>query len=121
LVSKNIKIKIHKTTILAVVFLYGCQNLVPHIKRITPTEGVLKKGVEENIRPIISNSSPNIIRMVKLRRMRSVRHVPSRERRRMLTESWSRWEDNIKIWLRPYATSWKVTGSIPNEVAGFFN
>jgi hypothetical protein len=23
--------------------------------------------------------------------------------------------------LRPYATSWKVTGSIPNEVAGFFN
>jgi hypothetical protein len=24
-------------------------------------------------------------------------------------------------WLRPYATSWKVMSSIPNEVLGFFN
>jgi hypothetical protein len=24
-------------------------------------------------------------------------------------------------WLRPYATSWKVAGSILNEVIGFFN
>jgi hypothetical protein len=24
-------------------------------------------------------------------------------------------------WLRHYATSWKVTGSIPNEVIEFFN
>jgi hypothetical protein len=27
----------------------------------------------------------------------------------------------ISCWLRHYATSWKVVGSIPNEVIGFFN
>jgi hypothetical protein len=26
-----------------------------------------------------------------------------------------------RIWLRHYATSWKVAGSIPDEAIGFFN
>jgi hypothetical protein len=26
-----------------------------------------------------------------------------------------------RSWLRRYATTWKVTGSIPDEVIGFFN
>jgi hypothetical protein len=26
-----------------------------------------------------------------------------------------------RSWLRPYATSWKVAGSIPDEIIGFFS
>jgi hypothetical protein len=26
-----------------------------------------------------------------------------------------------ELWLRHYAISWKVAGSIPDEVSGFFN
>jgi hypothetical protein len=31
------------------------------------------------------------------------------------------WGTQYHTWLRHYATSWKVTGSIPDEVIGFFN
>jgi hypothetical protein len=47
LLSKNVKIRIYKTTILPVV-LYGCETW-SHIRGGTQTEGVSELGAEENI------------------------------------------------------------------------
>jgi hypothetical protein len=33
----------------------------------------------------------------------------------------TQWDTRQRSWLRHYATSWKVAGSIPDEVTGFFD
>jgi hypothetical protein len=35
--------------------------------------------------------------------------------------TWVNWGHAVRSWLRHYATSWKVPGSIPDEVIEFFN
>jgi hypothetical protein len=48
LLSKNIKFRISKTTILPVI-LYGCEICFSDIKGGTYSEGVSEQGGEENI------------------------------------------------------------------------
>ena len=126
LLSKNIKIKIYTTIILHVV-LYGCETWSLTVKgerRLRVFEnnvlrrifGPKRDKIEEEWRQLHNElnelySSPNIVRVIKSRRMRWVGHVaymgerrdvyrvlvgkpegkrpPGRPRRR--------WEDNIKM------------------------
>jgi hypothetical protein len=68
------------------------------------------------------NSSPNIIGMVKLRRMRPAsKEECLHNLGKKISSLRSRWDENIQVWLRHYATGCKDMGSIPNEVTGFFN
>jgi len=70
LLSKNLKIKIHRTSNLPVV-LYGCEIWLPTLReqrRLRVFENrVLRRIFEE---PNVLYSSPNIIRVIKLIRMR---------------------------------------------------
>jgi len=130
LLSKNLKIKIYKTIILPVV-LYGCEtwsltlrvecrlrlfeNSV--LRRVFGSKrdevtGEWKKLHNEELRDLYS--LPNIVRVVKLRRMRWAGHVAlmgegrdvhrvlvgKPERKRPLGRARRRWEDNIKMDLR---------------------
>jgi hypothetical protein len=126
LLSKNIKIRIYKTTILPVV-LYGCETLTlreEHRLRVFENRrrifgprrdevmGVCRKLHNERLHVLCS--SPNIIRMIKSRRMRWAGHVPRMgetrntcrilvgkpEGKRPLGRPRRRWVDNIKIGLR---------------------
>jgi len=134
LLSKNLKIKIYRTIILPIV-LYGCEtwsltfredgrlrvfeNRV--LRRVFGPErdevtGEWRKLHNEELRDIYS--LPNIVRVVKSRRMRWVGHVAHMgegrsvrrvlvgkpEGKRPLGRSRLRWEDNIKMDL------WEVGG-----------
>jgi hypothetical protein len=90
LISKNLNIKIHKTAILPVV-LYGCKTwslTLQEEKRLRVFENNVlrrifgpKREVDASWRKLHSNelhslySSPNIVRVIKSRRMRWVGHV----------------------------------------------
>jgi hypothetical protein len=124
------KIKIHKTVILPVV-LYGCEtwslklrkghrlrvseNKVLRIfgsKRGEATEGLRKLYNNEELHSLYS--SPNIIRVIKSRRMRWAGHVQCMgetrstykilvgkpEGKRPIQRLWHRWEDNIMMDVR---------------------
>ena len=127
LLSKNLKIKIHRTTILPVV-LYGCEtwsltlreerklrvfdNMVlrrifgPRMDEVTGEWGRLHN---EELNDLCS--SPNIVRVIKSRRMRWAGHVVRMgeergvyrvlvgkpEGKRPLGRPWHRWVDNIRM------------------------
>jgi hypothetical protein len=127
LISKNLKIKIYKTVILPVV-LYGCEtwsltlgeehrlrgfeNAV--LRRIfgpkREEDGSWRKLHNDELHNL--HSSPNIIRVIKSRRMRCVGHVARMgggvyrvlggrpEGKRPLGKPRRKWEDNIKLDLR---------------------
>jgi hypothetical protein len=129
LISKNLKIKIYKTVILPVV-LYGCEtwsltlreenrqrvfeNRV--LRRIfgpkREEDGSWRKLHNDELHSLYS--SPNIVRVIKSRRMRWAGHVAHMgegrgayrvlvgrpEDKRPLGRPRRRWEDNIKIDLR---------------------
>jgi hypothetical protein len=130
LLSKNIKIKIHKTTILPVV-LYWCETwslTLREERRLRVFENrVLRRIFGPNRVEVTGDwiklhneelhnlySSPHIIRMIKLRRMRWAEHVArvgskinayrimvgKPEGKSPLVRSTCRWVDNIKMDLR---------------------
>jgi hypothetical protein len=127
--KKNLKIKIYKTGILPVV-LYGCETWSitlgeEHRLRVSKNrvlrrifgpkreeDGSWRKFHNDELHSLYS--SPNIVRMIKSRRMRWVGHVARMgegrgvyrvlvgkpEGKRPLGRSRRRWEDNIKLDLR---------------------
>ena len=130
LLSKNLKIKIYRTIILPVV-LYGCETWSLTLREecrlrvfenrvlrrvFRPKRGEVtgewRKLHNEKLRDLYS--LPNIVRVVKSRRMRWVGHVAHMgegrgvhrvlvgkpEGNRPLGRSRRRWEDNIKMDLR---------------------
>jgi len=129
LLSKNLKIKIHRTIILPVV-LYGCetwsltlreerrlrmfQNRV--LRRIFGPKRDEVTGEWRKLHNELNNlySSPNIVQVIKSRRMRWAGHVARMgegrgvyrvlvgkpEGRRPLGRPRRRWEDNIRMNLR---------------------
>jgi hypothetical protein len=130
LISKNVKIKTHKTIILPVV-LYGCKTWSLTLReecRLRVFEkrvlrrlfGPKRDGVKGKWRRLHKEelyalySSPNIIRVIKSRRMRWVGHVvrmgekrrawkilvEKPEGRRPLGRTRRVWEDNTKMDLR---------------------
>jgi hypothetical protein len=125
LISKNLKIKIYRTVILPVV-LYGCQTWSltlgeEQILRVFQNRVLRKvfgpKREEDGSWRKLHNdelhglySSPNIVRVIKSRRMRWARHVARMgegrvlvgkpEGKRPLGKPRRRWEDNIKMDLR---------------------
>jgi hypothetical protein len=129
LISKNLTIKIYKTVILPVV-LYGCETwslILREEHRLRVFENRVLRRIfgpksEENgsWRKLHKNElrslyfSPNIVRVIKLRRMRWAGHVERMgegrgayrvlvgrpEGNRPLGRPRRRWEDNIKIYLR---------------------
>jgi len=127
LLSKNLKIKIHRTIILPVV-LYGCETWLLTLKeerRLRVFENrVLKRVFGPKRDEVIGEwrklhneelndlySLPNIVRVVKTRRMKWARHVARMgedrgvhrvlmgkpEGKRPLGRPRRRWEDNIKM------------------------
>jgi hypothetical protein len=119
LISKNLKIKIHKTVILPVV-LYGCETWSltfgeEHRLRVFENRVLRKifgpKREEDGSWRKLHNdelhdlySSPNIVRVIKSRRMRWAGHVARMgilvgrpEGKRPLGRPRRRWEDNIMI------------------------
>jgi len=126
LLSKNLKIKIYRTIILS-VFLYGCETWSPILReerRLRVFEnGVLRmfgpkrdevtgewrKLYNEELSDLYS--LPNIVRVVKSRRMRGVGHVARMglgrgvhrvlvgkpEGKRPVGRPRRRWEDNVKM------------------------
>jgi hypothetical protein len=119
LLSKNTKIKIYSTIILPVV-LYGCETWSLTLReehRLRVFENRVLRGIFEHKRDEVTGrlhneelndlySSPNIIRVIKSRRMRWAGHVASMgEGRgaysilvgRPLGRPRHRWEDNIKM------------------------
>jgi hypothetical protein len=126
LISKNLKIKIHKAVILPVV-LYGCETLCltlgeEHRLRVSENrvlgkifgpkreeDGSLRKLHNDELHSLYS--SPNIVRVIKSRKMRWVGHVARMEEgrgvysvlvgrpegKRPLGRPRRRWEDNIKL------------------------
>jgi hypothetical protein len=126
---KNLKIKIYKTVILPVV-LYGCETWSLTLReehRLTVFENRVlrrifgpKREEEGSWRKLHNDelhslySSPNIVRVIKSRRMRWVRHVAHMgegrgvyrvsvgrsEGKRPVGRPRRRWKDNIKIDLR---------------------
>jgi hypothetical protein len=129
LISKNLKIKIYRTVILPVV-LYGCKTWSvtlgdKHRLRVFESRVLRKifepKREEDGLWRKVHNdelhnlySSPNIVRVIKLRRMRWVVHlacmgegrgvyrilVGRPKGTRPLERPTHRWEDNIKMDLR---------------------
>jgi hypothetical protein len=129
LISKNLKIKIYKTVILPVV-LYGCETWSltlreEHRLRVSENrvlrrifgpkreeDGSWRKLHNDELRSLYS--SPNIVRVIKSRRMRWAGHVARigegrsiyrilvgrPESKRPLGRPRRRWEDNIKLDLR---------------------
>jgi hypothetical protein len=128
LISKNLKIKIYKTVILPVV-LHGCEtwsftlreehrlrvseNRVVRVFRPKREEGgSWRKLHNDELHRLYS--SPNVVRVIKSRRMRWAGHVARmgegrcvyrvlvwrHEGKRPVGKSRRRWEDNIKIDLR---------------------
>jgi hypothetical protein len=127
LLSKNIKIKIYRTIILPVV-LYGCETWSVTLReehRLRVLENRVLRRIFEPKRDEVTGewrrlhkeelnelySSPNIIRVIKSRRMRWVGHVARMEERRGAYRSLverpegrrplgtprHRWEDNINM------------------------
>jgi hypothetical protein len=128
LISKNLKIKIHKTVILPVV-LYGCETLSltlreEHRLRVFENrvlrrifgpkreeDGSLGKLHNDELHSLYS--SPNIVRVIKSRRMKWARHVARMWEgrgvyrvlvgrpvgKRPLGRPRRRWEDDIKMGL----------------------
>jgi hypothetical protein len=126
---KNLKIKIYKTVILPVV-LYGCETWSPtlgeeHKLRVFENtvlrriygpkreeDGSWRKLHNDELHNLYS--SPNVVRVIKSRRMRWAGHVASMgegrgvyrfffvrpEGQRPLGRPRRRWEDNIKLDLR---------------------
>jgi len=127
LLSKNLKIKIYRTIILLVV-LYGCENWSLTLReerrlrvfenrvlrrlfgpRRDEVTGEWRKLHNEELNDLYS--LPNIVRVVKSRRMRWAGHVASKgkdrglhgvlvgkhEGKRPLGRPRHRWEDNIKM------------------------
>jgi hypothetical protein len=129
LISKELKIKIYKTVILPVV-LYGCETWSSafgkeHRLRVFENRVLRKifgpKREEDGSWRKLHNdelhslySSPNIVRVMKSRRIRWTGHVARMgerrgvyrvligrpEGKRSLGKPRRRWEDNIKIYLR---------------------
>jgi hypothetical protein len=129
LISKNLKTKIYKTVILPVV-LYGCEIWSLTLReehRLRVFENRVLRRIfgpkrEENVswRKLHNDelhnlySSPNIVRVIKSRRMRWAGHVARMgegrgvyrvlvgrsEGKRSLGRPRCRWEDNIKLDLR---------------------
>jgi hypothetical protein len=129
LISKNLKIKIYKTVILPVV-LYGCETWSLTLReehRLTVSENRVlrrifgpKREEDGSCRKLHNDelhslySSPNIVRVVKSRKMRwagNVAHmgegrgvyrvlVGRPEGKRPLGRPRRRWEDNIKLDLK---------------------
>jgi hypothetical protein len=128
LISKNLKIKIYKTVILPVV-LYGCETwsltlteehrlraFENRVLRIfgpkREEDGSWRKSHNDELHSLYS--SPNIIRVIKSRRMRLAGHVTRMgegrgvyrvlvgrpERKRPRGGPRRRWEDNLKMDLR---------------------
>jgi hypothetical protein len=129
LISKNLKIKIYETSILLVV-LYGCETwsltlreerrlkvFENRVLRIFGSEregdGSWRKMHNDELHNLFS--SPNIIRVIKSRRMRWMRHVAHMggggrgvyrvlvgrsKGKRPLGRPRHKWEDNIKMDLR---------------------
>jgi hypothetical protein len=112
LLCRNIKIRIHKTTILPVV-LYGCETLFLTLREEHKLR-VLENRVLRRIFELKRNNeelhnllfSPNIIRMIKSRRMRWANGnayrilVGKPEGKRPLGRPIRRWSDNITMDLR---------------------
>jgi hypothetical protein len=130
LLSINVKIKIHKTIILPVV-LYGCETWSLTLReehRLRAFENRVLRRIFRPKRDEVTGgwrklhneelhglySSPNIVRVIKARRMRWAGHVARMEEmkgaynilvgkpegRRPLGRPRRRWEDNIKMGLR---------------------
>ena len=124
LLSKNLKIKIYRTIILPVV--YGCETWLltlrnEHRLRVFENSmlrrifglkrdevtGEWRKLHNEELNDV--HSSPSIVRVIKLRRIRWMGHVAhmgerhiqglveKREGKRSLGRPRHRWEDNIKM------------------------
>jgi hypothetical protein len=125
LLSKNLKIKIHKTVVLPVV-LYGCKTWSltlreEHRLRVSENRVLMifgpKREEDRSWRKLHSDelhslfSSWNIVRVIKSRRMRWVGHVVCigegrgvyralvgrPEGKRAVGRPRHRWEDNIKM------------------------
>jgi hypothetical protein len=130
LISKNVKIKIYRTITLPVV-LYGCESWSLTLReecRLRVFENRVQRRIFGPKRDEVTGewrrlhskelyalySSPNIIRVIKSRRLRWARHVACMwerrgaykalvgkpEGRRPLGRPRHRWEDNIKMDLR---------------------
>jgi len=130
LLSKNLKIKIYRTIILPVV-LYGCETwslTLREERRLRVFENRVLRRIFEPKRDEVTGewrklhnedlnnlySSPNILRVIKSRRMRWAGHVARMgegrgvyrilvgkpEGRRPLGRPRRRWEDNIRMDLR---------------------
>jgi hypothetical protein len=129
LLSRNVKVEVYKTVILPFV-LYGCEmwsvalreehRLRVFKKRVLRIFGPKRDEVTGEWRKLHSGelqdlySSPNIIRQIKLRRMRWVGHVALLEEvrkvcmvlvgklegKRSLKKPRHRWEDGIRMDLR---------------------
>ena len=121
LLSRNLKIKIDKTVILPVV-LYGCEAWSLTLRE----EGRLRIFENRILRQIFGPKrlhngglhslyrSPNIVRVIKSRRLRWARHVVRKEEgrsgfkmltgkptgKRTLVRPRRRWEDNIRMDLK---------------------
>ena len=127
LLSKNLKIRIYRTIILPVV-LYGCETLSLTLReehRLRVFENMVLRGLFGSKRDGVTGewrklhneelsdlySSPNIVRVIKSRRMRWAGHVARMgegrvvhnvlvgkpEGKRPLGRPRRRWEDNIKM------------------------
>jgi hypothetical protein len=138
LISKNLKIKIYKTVILPIV-LYGCETwslTLGEEQRLRVFENRVlrkifgpKREEDGSWRKLHNDelhnlySSPNIVRVIKSRRMRWAGHVARMGRgrgayrvlvgrpegKRPLGRPRRRWEDNIKMDLREikiYGANW---------------
>jgi hypothetical protein len=103
LISKNLKIRIHKTVISPVV-LYGCETwslTLRNEQRLTVFENRVlrkifgpKREEGESWRKLLNDelhslySSPNIVRVIKSRRMRWAGHVARMGRGEVFTGFW---------------------------------
>jgi hypothetical protein len=127
LLSRNVKVKIYKTTILSVI-LYGCETWSltlreEHMLRVFENRVLrrifrpMRDEVTGECRKLLSEelhilySSPNIIRQIKSMRLRWVGHVARMEEerkvlkvlmgkpegKRPLGRPRSRWEDGIRM------------------------
>jgi hypothetical protein len=141
LLSRNLNIKIYRTIILPVV-LYGCETwslTLREERRLRVFENRVLSSIFGLTRDVITGewrklhneelndlyAPPNIVRVIKSRRMRWAGHVArmgeSRgvyrvlvgkpEGKRPLGRPRSRWEDNIKMNLQEVGSSWLRVGT----------